>query len=334
MRIGYLIFPQGNVESEPAALPDPERVPQELALLDLAGSLGFDEVWVTEHHFGDYNLAPAPLQMLAYVTGRYPSVTVGSMVVVLPWNDPLRVVEQIVQLDYLARGRLIVGFGKGEAAREFNAFGLDLEDGRRRFDENLALVLGALETGVFERDGEAPLRVRPQPAGTFRDRLYMAAGSPVSLDRAAETGLGLLRIGLRSWEEVAGQVDRHHELFLTTHGREPPPTATLVFGYIDRDPGRARELGMQYAMSYRQSAIAHYGLGEDARADLEAFGEAQLWGTPEQVVEKALAITEATRTGHLVVAFRYAGVPYEAAEEGVRLFATEVGPRLREAGPA
>jgi len=334
MRVGYLIFPQGNVESEPAALPDPERIPQELALLDLAGSLGFDEIWVTEHHFGEYNLAPAPLQMLAYVTGRYPSVTVGSMVVVLPWNDPLRVVEQIVQLDYLARGRLIVGFGKGEAAREFNAFGLDLEDGRRRFDENLALVLGALETGVFERDGEALLRVRPQPAGTFRDRLYMAAGSPASLDRAAENGLGLLRIGLRSWGEVGDQVRRHHDVFMATHGREPPQTATLVFGYVDRDPGRARELGIQYAMNYRVSAIHHYGLGEDAQAELEAFGEAQLWGTPEQVVEKAVAIGEQTRTGHLSVAFRYAGVPYEDAETSMRLFATEVRPRLREAVPA
>ncbi len=132
VQVGYLIFPQGNVESEPSSLPDPERVRRELGLIDLAGSLGFDAIWVTEHHFGDYNLAPAPLQMLAYLTGRFPSLTIGSMVVVLPWNDPLRVVEQVVQLDYLAGGRLLVGFGKGEAAREFSAFGMDLDEGRQQ----------------------------------------------------------------------------------------------------------------------------------------------------------------------------------------------------------
>ena len=73
MRSGYVIFPQANVESEPSPLPDTERMQRELDLVDLAGELGFDEFWVTEHHFGDYNLAPSPLQLLSYVAGRFPA---------------------------------------------------------------------------------------------------------------------------------------------------------------------------------------------------------------------------------------------------------------------
>ena len=72
------------------------------------------------------------------------------------------------------------------------------------------------------------------------------------------------------------------------------------------------------------SAIDHYELGPDAEAELEAFAEAQLWGTPDQVVEKAAYLAEATRTGHLAYAFRYAGVPYEDAVSSMRLFAAEV----------
>ena len=73
MRSGYVIFPQANVESEPSPLPDAERMRRELDLVDLAGELGFEEFWVTEHHFGDYNLAPSPLQLLSYVAGRFPA---------------------------------------------------------------------------------------------------------------------------------------------------------------------------------------------------------------------------------------------------------------------
>jgi alkanesulfonate monooxygenase SsuD/methylene tetrahydromethanopterin reductase-like flavin-dependent oxidoreductase (luciferase family) len=326
---GYVSFPQANVPSEPAPLADAVRMQRELELVDLAGELGFEEFWVTEHHFGDYNLAPSPLQILSYVSGRFPAASVGTMVIVLPWNDPLRVVEQVVLLDYLSRGRLLVGFGKGDARREFNAFGVDLAQARERFDENLAIVLDTLESGVLVRDGHEPVTVRPAPRGSFAGRLYMAAGSPASLDRAAESGLGLLRIGLRSWAEVAEQVKRHYAAFVATHDHEPPPTVTLTYGFVDRDPGRARELGMRYARAYRLSAIDHYELGPDADAELEAFAEAQLWGTPDQVVERAAYLAETTRTGHLAYAFRYAGVPYDDAVSSMRLFAAEVAPRLR-----
>jgi len=330
MQCGYVIFPQANVGSEPSPLPDVERMQRELELVDLAGQLGFDEFWVTEHHFGDYNLAPSPLQLLSYVTGRFPAASVGTMVIVLPWNDPLRVVEQVVFLDYLSRGRLLVGFGKGDARREFNAFGVDLASARDRFDENLAVVLQTLETGILQRDGQPAVEVRPSPRDSFRGRLYMAAGSPASLERAADTGLGLLRIGLRSWDEVAEQVRSHRARFVAAHDHEPPPTVTLTYGFVDRDPDRARELGMQYARAYRLSAVEHYELGDDAVAELEAFAEAQLWGTPAQVVEKAADLAQTTRTGHLAYAFRYAGVPYDEAISSMRLFASEVAPRLRE----
>src|SRR6478752_7939815 len=174
MKAGYAMFPQGNVVSEPDTLPDQTRMAHELSMANLAGELGFDSFWVTEHHFGDYNLAPAPLTVLSFVAGRFPRMDVGSMVVVLPWNDPLRVIEQTVILDYLADGRFRLGIGKGEAAREFKAFGMDLDEGRRRFETNLDLVIEGLSTGVLRRRGEPDIAIRPAPRSDFRDRILMA----------------------------------------------------------------------------------------------------------------------------------------------------------------
>jgi alkanesulfonate monooxygenase SsuD/methylene tetrahydromethanopterin reductase-like flavin-dependent oxidoreductase (luciferase family) len=328
VKVGYVMFPQGNVSADPNRIPDQERMQREIALAHAAGDLGFDGFWVTEHHFGDYNLAPAPLTVLAYMAGRFPTIELGTMVVVLPWNDPLRIIEQVVVLDYLCDGRLTLGIGKGEAAREFQAFGMDLEEGRRRFDANVDLILEAFDTGVLRIDGQPPLAIRPSPARPMRDRVLMAAGSPFSLDRAADCGLGLLRIALRSWDDVEQQVTRHRERFTAAHGHAPRPCVVLTYAYCDRDRGKARELGTAYARAYRESAIAHYGLA-DGEADLQRFADAQLWGTPDELVEKVAYVVERTGTNQIGWAFRYAGVPYAEGEASMRLFAAEVMPRLR-----
>jgi alkanesulfonate monooxygenase SsuD/methylene tetrahydromethanopterin reductase-like flavin-dependent oxidoreductase (luciferase family) len=329
VKAGYAMFPQGNVAGESATLDDRDRMPREIGLAHLAGELGFDSFWVTEHHFGDYNLAPAPLTVLAYVAGRFPAMQLGSMVVVLPWNDPLRIIEQAVMLDYLSEGRLLLGIGKGEALREFRAFGMDLDEGRRRYDANMDLILEALETGVLRRAGEPDITIRPAPRASFRERILMAAGSPQSLVRAADAGLPLLRIILRTWEEVADQTATHRDRYVAVVGSEPPPCVLLTFAYCDRDPGRARELGTRYARAYRESAIAHYGLagGED---DLRSFGATQIWGTPDEIVAKCEYAARTIGTDHIVFAFRYAGVPYADAEASMRLLAAEVMPRLRK----
>ena len=88
---------------------DREVYEQDMRLACLAEPLGFDSVWTVEHHFTDYTMCPDPLQFLTYMAGRTARVQLGSMVVVLPWHDPMRVAEQISMLDHLSGGRLILG---------------------------------------------------------------------------------------------------------------------------------------------------------------------------------------------------------------------------------
>ena len=71
-----------------------------LALCDLAEPLGFDSIWQPEHHFSGYEMTPNVLQFLTYMAGRTKTVRLGSMVVVLPWHNPLRVVEDVTLLDH------------------------------------------------------------------------------------------------------------------------------------------------------------------------------------------------------------------------------------------
>ena len=75
---------------------------QELELASMAEPLGFDSVWATEHHFTDYSMIPNPLQFLAHMAGRDQQVTLGAMVVVLPWHNPARLAGEIGMLDNLS----------------------------------------------------------------------------------------------------------------------------------------------------------------------------------------------------------------------------------------
>src|SRR2546426_284153 len=146
MHVGYAPAFQnpGNARS------DAEVYRQELRLAEMAEPLGFDSVWSIEHHFTDYTMCPDAVQFLSYMAGKTTHAKLGTMVIVLPWHDPVRVAEQISLLDHLSGGRMILGLGRGLARVEYEGFRIDQNEGRQRFLEYAQLVLNALEKGYVE----------------------------------------------------------------------------------------------------------------------------------------------------------------------------------------
>ncbi len=147
MHVGYGVAFQnpGN------AISDAEVYRNELRLCEMAEPLGFDSVWSVEHHFDDYTMCPDVLQFLSYMAGKTSKVKLGSMVVVLPWHDPIRVAEQISLLDHISNGRFILGLGRGLARIEYEGFRLDQNEGRNLFVEYAELVLNATRKRLHRR---------------------------------------------------------------------------------------------------------------------------------------------------------------------------------------
>src|ERR1043165_8510504 len=114
------------------------------------------------------------------------------MVVVLPWHQPIRVAEQMVVLDHLSNGRLILGIGRGLGRVEFEGFGVAQEDSRAIFVESAQMILEGLERGHCEYDGQfvkqRRVELRPRPFKSFRGRTYAAAVSPESSEIMAKLG--------------------------------------------------------------------------------------------------------------------------------------------------
>ena len=331
---------------------------EELKLADLAEPLGFDSIWSVEHHFTDYAMVPDVLQFLTYMAGRTERIQLGSMVVVLPWHDPIRVVEQVALLDHMSRGRLILGLGRGAGRVEFEGFRVPMGESRERFVESAQIVLEGLERGYCEFDGQhyqqPRVYIRPKPERSFRGRTYAATVSPESSEIMAKLGLGILVIPQKPWEMIDAELATYRKIYRDANGEDAPPPVIAGWVLCDEDEARARERAVQWVGGYWQTALRHYEIGGDhfaktkgyefyaqmseavkARAaagpdpTTEAYLDLQVWGTPKMCIEKIRKTAERMGSDRFVGVFSFAGMPYDQAERNVRLFASEVLPALQ-----
>ena len=334
---------------------DGEVYANELKLAALAEPLGFDSIWGVEHHFTDYTMCPDVLQFLTYMAGRTERIQLGSMVVVLPWHDPIRVAEQVSMLDHVSEGRLILGLGRGAGRIEFEGFGIDMGESRERFVEAAEIVLTGLEQGWCEYDGkfyqQAARDVRPRPSRTFKGRTYAAAVSPESVEIMARLGIGILVIPQKPWDMIDHELTTYRKVFQEVNGAPAPAPIIAGWVFCDQDETRAREMAVRWIGGYWETAAKHYEIGgahfantkgyefyaamseaqqASAGQATEAYLDLQVWGTPQMCIDRIRQTTERMRADTFTSVFSYAGMPYDEAERNLRLFAQEVLPALRD----
>ncbi|MBO0744647.1 MAG: LLM class flavin-dependent oxidoreductase, partial [Candidatus Dormibacteraeota bacterium] len=180
-RIGFFSY-LGGAE-------DPARLLREtIETFRVAEELGFDSVWVAQHHFGSrVGTLPSPLPFLAAVAEQTSRIHLGTAVVILPAEQPVRLVEDASVVDLLSSGRLELGVGSGTDPGVFRALGVDPDQRAQRMVEGLTTLTGALE-GDQLPTGE---RVHP-PAPHLRERLWQGVYAPERASQAAQLGIHLL----------------------------------------------------------------------------------------------------------------------------------------------
>jgi alkanesulfonate monooxygenase SsuD/methylene tetrahydromethanopterin reductase-like flavin-dependent oxidoreductase (luciferase family) len=337
---------------------DPDAVvwEQETAMALAAEELGFDSVWVVEHHFRDYAACPDNFQYLTWLAAKTSRIRLATGAVILPWNDPLRVAEKLSVLDHLSGGRAIFGMGRGLARCEYQGFGIEMDTSRGRFDEAADTVLTALDTGVFQSDGpwftREATEIRPRPRAGFRDRVWCIAMSPDSVEAAARVGAGMAIFSQAAWDATRESVEHYRSLFREQHaGKAIPPVVTADMIVVDDDAERAREMARKHIGGYLVTVFEHYELMSDhlkkakgydmygnavdilraigLERVVETYLDVQAWGTPEMVADKLRERGEKIGDYIFNACFRFAGVPHDYALRSMKLFADEVMPRLR-----
>jgi len=261
----------------------------------------------------------------------------------------------VAMLDNISGGRLILGLGRGAGKVEFDGFRLSMDESRQRFTESAEMLLSGLETGYCEYDGEFVKQpraaIRPAPFKTFRGRTYVATVSPESIPIIARLGVGLLVIPQKPWPEVVKELDAYRAGYLAANGAEPPPPVCAGWTFVDESAERAREQARRWIGGYFETVLEHYRFHEghlvgqkgyeyygkmNEKIDkygkdtfIDFFVDLQVWGTPEQCVEKIVDVRSRVGCDTFIGVFSYAGMPWDEAERNMQLFAREVLPALK-----
>jgi alkanesulfonate monooxygenase SsuD/methylene tetrahydromethanopterin reductase-like flavin-dependent oxidoreductase (luciferase family) len=330
----------------PLMLPSEELYGQVAEWAVEAEDLGYDSLWLAEHHFSSYGYIPNPLMMavkLAQITKR---IRLGTAVLVLPFWDPLRVAEDIAMADQLTDGRLEVGVARGYQPYEFRRFGLKMDDNRERTDEALEILLRALTEDGFDYRGRyhniPETTIFPKPRQKPRPPIWLAAHTPESFDIAARYGLKSITTNSGRPIEV---LEEGWAAFLEArraHGLDGPadfavqqqlclaPTDSEAraqmehFLYAFRQVNHLRAGTQQVVKGYSQPLPVEGEPGLD-----EIFEKRTLSGSPATVRSKLDAYQQVCGITALNCTFQLGAMAPETVSRSMRLFAEEVMPHFR-----
>jgi alkanesulfonate monooxygenase SsuD/methylene tetrahydromethanopterin reductase-like flavin-dependent oxidoreductase (luciferase family) len=356
---------------EAPAVPDHQVFDRDvLHLASVIEDLGYDSVWVGEHHFLPHELSPNPLQLLSFFAGATENLGLGTMVTTLPWHNPLDVAEQIALLDNLIRpGRMLqIGFGRGSQRMEFEGFRIPPHESRGRFLESLEVIRKALTDEVLHHQGEyfsyPELAMRPRPRSSdLTSRMYGAYSTPEGLEMIARSGLSPLMVSApQSWGLYGTNLARFND-FRAEEGLEPTSPVLLCFAFCADTEEAAFELasrcipmigeGAKHGVEFIYGDPAGYPLTAEAFSNRKftafepqanavteegkAFekavgplGPIGVWGTPDMCIERLRFINEVAHPREVILQTRAGTQSWEEAERTVQLIGKEVLPAVRE----
>ena len=189
--------------------------------------LGYDSVWLTEHHFVEDGYLPSPLTVSGAIAAVTRRVRIGQDVLLLPHYHPVRLAEDLVVLDNLSGGRMMLGVGMGYVPSEFRALGTPRSQRLSRMEEGLDILRLAFEQEEFDYAGRRfqleGVRVQPRPVQGGGPELWIAAMSEAGARRAARRGAHLLPQGDR-----AAVLDPYFDQL----GREGPAAVSPRVGIV------------------------------------------------------------------------------------------------------
>ena len=215
----------------------------------LAEELGFEVMWLGEHHFGPYGIGdlPNPILLGADLAARTSRIRIGQMANIAPWWHPIRLAEDLAILDNLTEGRIEVGFGRGIWPYEGPQFHANADprkdaENRELFRETIEVVRKIWSDEYFSHQGEnysfpagdtvfshpsyppdpawqdgervTRLRVTPRPYQKPHPPLWMTVSTDRSVTTAAELGLKACY-----WQPPPLRIRQRMELYAETRSK-------------------------------------------------------------------------------------------------------------------
>lgn len=217
-------FSSFHLFNRPEHMSPKEVYNYQIELVEYLEELGFDGVWLAEHHFRDYGVCPDTLGMLMHLAGRTKNIRLGTGVAILPLHNPISIAESAAQLDLLSDGRLDFGVGRGYQGSEFARFGIDLKEARQRYNEALDMIIGLWTEPNFSYNGTfyqcEELNLVPTPLQKPHPPIHVASISPETIELCAKRGLPILIDPVATYKNV-GKAAHNWTQAMTANNKNP-----------------------------------------------------------------------------------------------------------------
>ena len=293
---GMFIAPFHPVRENPTL-----SLQRDFELIEWLDRLGYDEVWVGEHHSAGYEIIASPEVFIAGAAERTKHIRLGTGVSSVPYHHPLMLADRMMQLDHQTRGRVMFGVGPGALPSDAFMMGIDVQRQRDMMDEALAALVPLMrgETVTMETDWfklrDARLQLRPYT----RPHMEIAVASQVSpagARAAGKYGLSMLSVGATTtggfnalasnWEICEGKAAEHGQTVDRNRWRLVGPMHIAETREKARDNVRfGLEAWLDYFRRVAALPLAPEGSIDDAVDAINATGFAVIGSVEDAIAQ-------------------------------------------------
>jgi alkanesulfonate monooxygenase SsuD/methylene tetrahydromethanopterin reductase-like flavin-dependent oxidoreductase (luciferase family) len=322
--------------------PFPEFYEQILQQIARGEALGYDNVWLTEHHFTDDGYNPSLMTTAAAVAARTRDIRIGTFILLLPYQHPVLVAEEVANVDIFSNGRFDFGIGQGYSYHEFNALCMNRSERGSRMREGIDIIKRLFTEERVTYDGKytrlKEARLTPKPVQQPYPPIWIGARGPKAIKKAAELGYHLM--GTIGPDPAPLYVDTLREL-----GQEPSDfkIAQLRMVYCaesEDEAWRDCQDHLFHMLEFYHDILSN---AKDAKGDdlplpvtkpadmrHSVLADHFMIGTPEQVAAKVRAFRDAYQCTDFIMGTQFPGLDPAKGTRSLELFAEEVMPKFKE----
>ena len=316
-----------------------------------AEQLGFESLWIAEHHSSRYGIFPSLMPILAHIAAQTKTIRLGAGVSVLPFHHPVRLAEEAAMVDLLSKGRLNLGVGRGSADYEYGNFKIEFESRDDRFREVLDIILGLWTTEDFTYHGRYyqvdGITIAPRPLQKPHPPVHVAVSrTAASIDIAVARDMPILTTYFTPVDDTLALMRLYSERCAAS-GKVSQMTEMPFFRfmYLSEDEKEANEFPEKAITwvrdigAYRRT-ITH---GDEINMDLEHWKktredeprtyqaelENNYFCTPEQCIDRIAVLQSQHGISYFGANFAFGSMPHDKVMASMKLFADEVMPKFR-----
>lgn len=342
LRFGYFIAPFHRAGTNPTL-----ALQRDLEFIEHLDALGFDEVWLGEHHSAGSEIISSPEVFIAAAAERAKRIRFGTGVISLAYHNPLWVADRLMLLDHLTHGRVIGGFGPGSLPTDSAMIGLNPTDTRELLETNLDIVARLLageavtaKTPTHELV-DARLQLAPYSDGGI-PLAVAAVASPTGARLAGKHGIGLLSIGATLTVEGFNALSYHWGIVeerAAAFGTQVDRSNWSLVGlfHLAETEKQAREevkFGIEPWFRYFQKVAAFPQMtmpGEQLDEMIDVINEngAGIIGTPERARAQVQRLWDQSGGFGCMLQMGHEWANPAATKRSAELFAAEVMPHFQ-----